>query len=125
MHPIEVFCCQNGQCSDYGIRRKGNLSFRGWSGRGKKIRMIYCHTCRSRFSERKGTVLERCHLDEEKAISLLRHIREGCGTRSTSRLVEVDKNTVTRYSRLAGEHGLKLHDELVAFSPSDQGSPTR
>jgi transposase-like protein len=98
MHPIEVLCCQNGQCTDYGVRGKENLSFRGWSGRGKKIRMIYCHTCKARFSERKGSVLERCHLSEEKAISLLEHIRDGCGTRSTSRLVEVDKNTVTRYA---------------------------
>ncbi|MCX5643290.1 MAG: hypothetical protein NTZ17_01195 [Phycisphaerae bacterium] len=30
----------------------------------------------------------------------------------------VGKNTVTRYLRLAGAQGRKLHDELVAFSPS-------
>jgi hypothetical protein len=125
MHPIEVFCCRNSECGDYGIRGKGNLSYRGWSGRGKKIRMIYCRTCKTRFSERRGTVLEGCRLSEEKAVSILRHIREGCGTRSTSRLVEVDKNTVTRYLRLAGCHGKGLHDELVASSPSHKGNPAR
>ena len=49
----------------------------------------------------------------------LEHLREGCGTRATSRLVQVDKNTVTRYVRLAGPHAQRLHHELVAFSPAD------
>jgi transposase-like protein len=118
-HPIEHFCCQNKECPKAGQRGKGNLYFRGHSGRGKRIRMVYCRTCKRSFSERKGTVLEGCRLPEDKAVSMLEHIREGCGTRATSRLVKVDKNTVTRYVGLAGPHGEKLHHELVAFSPSD------
>lgn len=35
MHPIEHFCCQNDSCADFGIRGKGNLSFRGLRG-GRK-----------------------------------------------------------------------------------------
>ena len=82
-------------------------------------------TCGVRFSERKGTVLEHAHLPPEKVISILDPIREGCGTRSTSRLVGVDKKAVTRYIRKAGAHAGQLHDELVAFSPGDQGAPDR
>ncbi|MEK7275623.1 MAG: helix-turn-helix domain-containing protein, partial [Candidatus Desantisbacteria bacterium] len=118
MHPIEHFCCQNSSCPDYGIRGKRNLSYRGWSGRGKRIRMVYCGSCGAHFSERKGTVLEHARLPAKKAISVLEHLQEGCGTRTTSRLVGVDKNTVTRYAQLAGSHAKKMHDELVAFSPS-------
>src|SRR5918994_1069424 len=103
MHPIEHLCCQNSQCPDAGRRGRGNLTFRGYSGKTRRIRMVYCRTCKARFSERKGTVLD--------------HIREGCGTRATSRLVKVDKNTVTRYIALAGAHAEPLHRELVAFSP--------
>ena len=40
--------------------------------------------------------------------------------RATARLVGVHRNTVVRYSRLLGEHAQQLHDELVAFSPSDR-----
>jgi len=47
------------------------------------------------------------------------------GTRATGRLVEVDKNTVTRYLAKAGAHAEKLHDELVAFSPSNPRGPGR
>lgn len=123
MHPIKHFCCQKSECLDYGIRGKGNLSFRGWSGHKKHIRMIYCKTCGSHFSERKGTVFEHARLPQEKVLAVLEHIREGCGIRSTSRLISVARNTVTRYGRLAGSHAEKLHDELVSFSPSDKGSP--
>ena len=125
MHPIEHFFCQNPPCPDHRVRGKGNLSFRGWSGEGRRIRMVYCQTCRAHFSERKGTVLEHAHLPLEKAVAILEHLRQGCGTRATSRLVDVDKNTVTRYVRLAGTHAEKLHDELVAFSPGYQGASAR
>jgi hypothetical protein len=119
MHPIEDLCCQNCDCPDRGQRGRGNLVFRGWSGKGKRIHMVYCRTCKAHFSERKGTVLEQSRLSDAKALGVLNHIREGCGTRGTSRLVGVDKNTVTRYIALAGAHAQSLHDERVAFSPSD------
>jgi transposase-like protein len=119
MHPIEQFCCQNKNCPDAAQRGVGNLYFRGWSGQGQRIRMVYCRTCKKSFSERKGTPLQDSRLPQDKAVSLLEHIREGCGTRATSRLVKVDKNTVTRYLRLAGPHAQQLHQEQVAFSPAN------
>ena len=42
---------------------------------------------------------------------------EGCGVRKTARLVKVHPDTVSRYSRAAGEHARAAHDELVARSP--------
>ena len=117
MHTLEEYCCQNASCSDAGIRGKGNLRWHGYSGHKRLIRGLYCSTCGKYFSERKGTVLEHSRLDEVKAISLLEHLRDGCGVRSTSRLVRVSTNTVLRYSRRAGKHAVAIHDELVAFSP--------
>ena len=117
MAPIEPFCCQNSQCPQAGVRGGENLYFRGYSGKAKRIRLIFCRSCKRSFSERKGTVLEHARLPDNKALAILKHLREGCGTRATGRLVEVDKNTVTRYLALAEVHAEKLHDELVAFSP--------
>jgi transposase-like protein len=79
--------------------------------------MVFCRTCKARFSERKGTVLEQARLPDDKVLAVLKHIQEGCGTRATSRLLDVDKDTVTRYVAVAGTHAKKLHDELVALSP--------
>jgi len=115
-HPLEHFCCQNSDCPAYGLRDHGNLRYEGFSGHKKAIRMIRCKTCMDRFSERKGTVLEHCRLPKDKALSVLDHLREGCGTRSTGRLVKVTPNAVTRLARKAGSHAQASHDEHVAFS---------
>ena len=123
--PIEDFCCQSRDCPDSGRRGAGNLSFRGSGGARKQIRLIYCSTCRTIFSERRGTPLFGGALAPEKALSVLQHLREGCGTRATARLVGVHRDTVTRLARLAGRHAKGVHEELVAFSPSHQRDPAR
>ena len=91
MDDVSGFCCQNAECSDYGKRGLGNLRVYMWYGPEKKRRLLYCRTCKSRFSERKGTPLFDSRLPEEKAVSLLAHIAEGCGVRKTGRLVGVNK----------------------------------
>jgi transposase-like protein len=125
MDDLSRFCCQNTECTNYGNRGAGNLSVCDHYGPNKQRRMLYCATCKARFSERKGTPLFGATLPEEKIVSLLAHIQEGCGVRKTGRLIGVNKDTVTRYSLIAGDHAKALHDELVAFSPSDQGGPVR
>jgi transposase-like protein len=125
MQALSKFCCQNKRCPDYEKRDANNLTVCGRFGKKNQIRLLYCRTCKTRFSERKGTPLFRMKLDENKAVSLLEHVSESCGVRKTSRLVGVNKNTVMRYSRLAGEHAKKLHNELVALSPKDHGGPIR
>ena len=115
---IEHFFCHNSDCSDHGKRGHGNVYFRGWSGRAKQIRMVYCRTCKRSYSQRKGTALERSQLPTDKVVSVLDHLREGCGVRATSRLTGVSRDTISRYIALAGDQSKNLHDELVAFSPS-------
>ena len=53
-------------------------------------------------------------LPECTAIAILEHVVEGVGMRKTGRLLKVDPATVSRYTKLAGEHAEQLHDELVA-----------
>lgn len=124
MEDLSVFCCQNPYCPDYGKRGEGNLTVCASYGKQKR-RLLYCRTCKARFSERKGTVFFRSRLPEEKIDSVFAHIQEGCGVRKTGRLVGVDKQTVVRYSRLEGQHSQGLHDDRVAFSPPHPGRPVR
>ena len=116
MHDLQRFCCQNADCADYGKRSQGNLTVCGHYGL-RQQRLLYCRTCKERFSERKGTPLFDTRLSADKVLAVLHHLAEGRGVRQTSRLVGVGKDTVARYSLLAGEHARHLHDELVAFSP--------
>jgi transposase-like protein len=125
MHPkppyktddLHTFCCQNPECPDYGKRNHKNLTVCATYG-AHDYRLIRCRTCKSRFSERKGTVLFNCKIDSEKAISILEHLSEGCGLRKTSRLTRISLGSVSRLSKEAGKHAELTHNELVAFSPS-------
>jgi transposase-like protein len=117
MDDLSRFCCQNSRCPDSGRRGTGNLTVTGRLGKSRQYRLLYCRTCRTRFSERKGTPLYRAHLTEDKVLSILEHINEGCGVLKTARLVKVHPDTVSRYGRTAGEHSRAAHDELVAHSP--------
>jgi LacI family transcriptional regulator len=87
--------------------------------------MLRCRTCKARFSEREGTPLFDSRLPPEQVESVLEHIAEGCGVRQTGRLCKLNRGTVGRLSRIAGEHARDLHDELVALSPPDARGPVR
>ena len=123
MDDLKTFCCQNPTCRDYGQRGLGNLRVCFRNGPDKQRRVFACRTCQQRFSERKGTPLYRAKLPEEKALSVLQHLQESCGVRQTARLVGVNKDTVIRLAVVAGQHAKDVHDERVAFSPSDARGP--
>ena len=116
---LSRFCCLNEDCPDFGKRGIDNLTVCARDGKDRRRRLLYCRTCKARFSERKGTPLFGSQLSEGQALSLLEHLAERTGVRATARLVKVNRNTVVRYARLAGGHARQLHDELVAFSPDD------
>jgi transposase-like protein len=117
MDGLSRFCCHNARCPDVGKRGQGNLTVCGQYGKKQRIRLLYCCSCRARFSERKGTPLFNSRLPQEKALSALEHIAEGCGLRKTSRLLKINRGTTGRLAKLAGDQAKSLHDELVAFSP--------
>ena len=119
---LSCFCCLNADCPDYGKRGHGNLTVpMRYGGHGR--RLLRCRTCKARFSERKGTPLFDARLPQDKVVALLQHVAEGVGVRKTSRLVGVSKDTVIRYSVQAGGHAQQLHNELLAFSPTDPRRP--
>jgi hypothetical protein len=122
---LSRFCCQDPNCPDYGQRGLGNLTVCGHYGKTQPIRLLYCRTCKTRFSERKGTPLFGCCLPADKAVDVIGHLADRNGVRATARQVGVTPNTVVRYARRVGEHAQQLHDELVAFSPSDPRGPVR
>lgn len=121
---LERFCCQNQACADYGRRGHGNLTVCARYGKQQR-RLLYCTTCKARFSERKGTPLFDARLPEDKVVAVLAHLAEGVGVRKTGRLTGVSKDTVVRYAVRAGEHAHQLHDELVVFSPQHARSAVR
>ena len=84
---LSRFCCQNHDCPDHGKRGLGNLTVCSRYGKHRPIRLLYCRTCRYRFSERKGTPLFGSQLSPDKAVSVFRHLADRNGVRATARLV--------------------------------------
>jgi transposase-like protein len=124
MEDLSRFCCLNPACRLHGQRNAGNLYVRDRYGKNR-ARLLCCRICGLRFSERKGTVLFGSKLSAEKSLSVLEHLNEGCGVRQTARLMKVNRKTVGRLAEKAGAHAQAMHDQLVAFSPADPGSPAR
>ncbi len=81
--------------------------------------MLFLNTCNNQ------PVFFDARLPKEKIVSILEHVVEGNGMRKTGRLVKVDSDTVSRYTKLAGEHAEQLHEELVEFSPRDKRDSVR
>ncbi len=117
-------CCLNPACGSYGRRGEGNLLVVDHFGKAHH-RLLYCRTCKARFSEFKGTPFFKSKLPHDKILAVLEHLADGCGVRQTARLVGVNKDTVTRLALLAGRHAGDAHDELAAFSPRDPRTPVR
>lgn len=100
MRPLDEFCCQNKDCTKYGVKDAGNITHRGWSGKSKTIRMLHCSECNALFSERKGSTLSGSRISIEKSMEVLNHIEKQVGIRQTARLTGVDKNTVSRLAKI-------------------------
>ena len=113
MDNLEKFCCQNKFCPDYGQYGLDNLTVCGKFGKKDNIRLLYCRTCKTRFSERKGSVIFGLRLSDEKLADVLNHLAEGCGVRQTARLVGVHRDTVSRIKKVAGVQAQELYLELV------------
>ena len=104
-------------CPHHGRRGAGNLSVCGHYGKAHH-RLLYCNTCKARFSEFKGTPLFNSKLPHDKVLAILEHLADGCGVRQTARLVGVNKDTVTRLALLAGRHAKAAHESWWPFPPS-------
>ena len=121
--------CPNTDCKDYGLQNHGNIAIRGKYGKDKDKDLLYCQTCGKRFASTRATAFFGLHLSDDKIAQIIHHAAEGVGVRATSRLLDINKDTVNRVILRAGEHceivlsnllrSLKLKeaqlDELWAF----------
>jgi len=129
MTDVKNAFCPNIDCKDYGLQNHGNIGIRGKYGKNKDKDLLYCRTCGKRFASTRATAFFGLHLSDDKIAQIIHHAAEGVGVRATSRLLDINKDTVNRVILRAGEHceivlsnllrSLKLKeaqlDELWAF----------
>ncbi len=129
MANLENAFCPNKSCKQYKLRNQGNIAFRGKYGKDQSRDLLYCRTCGKRFAPTRATAFFGLHLSDDQIAQIIHHAAEGVGVRATSRLLNIDKDTVNRVILRAGGHcetvlssllcSLKLKetqlDELWAF----------
>ena len=129
MTDVKNAFCPNKDCKDYGVQNHGNIAIRGKYGKDRDKNLLYCRTCGKRFASTRATAFFGLHLSDDKIAQIIHHAAEGVGVRATSRLLDINKDTVNRVILRAGEHceivlsnllrSLKLKeaqlDELWAF----------
>ena len=74
MEDLDLFCCLNPQCPDYGLRGQGNLRVAFRYGPHQR-RMLACRTCQRRFSDQ-GTALFGTRLLHAQALAVFQHLQE-------------------------------------------------
>jgi transposase-like protein/IS1 family transposase len=80
----------NSEARRFGKDRKGFQRFQ-------------CLACKKTFSEPKEKPLGNMILAEDKALSVLHHLVEGCSIRSTERITGVEKKTILSLLNVVGE----------------------
>ena len=110
--PLAELCCVEPECADVGKRNHGNLSVRTGKG-GGRWRILRCSTCRTEFSERKGTALFGARMAPDRIVAVAAHLKEGCGIRKTARLTGASKDGVTALAIRLGLHARAVHGERV------------
>lgn len=109
--------CPNKFCTTYGKINDGNICFRRKYGKKRSQNLFACKSCKKTFSERKGTPFFGFHLSEEKIFMIIRCLVEGNGTRSTARICEVHRDTVTKIIRQFGSHSEKVLKRFLQNYP--------
>jgi LacI family transcriptional regulator len=118
---LDRFACPNPDCWDFNRFGAGNLSVSDRIGKGKAIRRLYCSTCKSRFSERKGSLLEQAKIPLEVVVRIVKCLGYGCSVEATADICEVDPRTVERYAEVGGrraEDFHRLHLERLETPPA-------
>lgn len=84
------------------------------AGKDRKGQQRYqCLTCKQTFIEPKEKPLGEMILAEEKAISVLQHLVEGCSIRSTERITGVHRDTILKLLVVVGGKCERMMEERI------------
>jgi transposase-like protein len=115
-----VLSCPNPECLHGGVFGAGNLRVSERNGKGKRIRRLFCRTCKTRFSERRGSLMEHTHLPEEKLVLIFKCLTYGNSVAATADIAGVDERTVQRIVDRGGGRARRFHDQKAREIAADQ-----
>lgn len=116
--PTDHLCCPYEECSSYGVfgpHPDHDIIGAGtyttdW---GETRQMYECKVCRHTFSETAGTPFHHLKTPKEEVIHAYKDLAEGLGVRATARVNGVDKDTVLRWVKRAGQHCQRVSEYMM------------
>lgn len=96
----------------WNTKPKGHGSPIAIYGRNK-VPLFECGRCKERYSARRGTALWGSRLCEDDYFQAVKCLAEGNGIRTTSRILDIDKDTVQRCVVAAGQHCQLVESALM------------
>ena len=75
--------------------------------------MYKCNICGKRFSETAGTPFHHLKTPQETVLHAYKDLAEGLGVRATARVNGVDKDTVLRWVKRAGQHCQQVSEYML------------
>jgi transposase-like protein len=109
------FFCWNVKCSEYNKKERGNIKAVEYDGKNKDILYLKCKVCGKKFSENKGTIFFNKQTKKDTIVKALKSTSEGTGIRATSRIFDVNKNTVLSWVNEGGTHSEELKKIFSEF----------
>jgi len=106
---LSFFACPNPNCADFNHFNAENLSIAERMGKNKAIRRLYCKTCKTRFSEREGSLMANTKLDEATVVRIIKCLGHGCSVEATADICEVDQRTAEKFLEKAGRRAEDFH----------------
>jgi IS1 family transposase/transposase-like protein len=105
--------CPNQACNLFNFCGAGNIAHRSWTGKDKKIERLRCKECKKEFSERRGSLMEHSHLEEDQVKTMLKCQRWGVPDEGIADIAEVDIKTVYLFQEKAGKRAILHHHQCV------------
>ena len=107
--PLGFFACPNPDCEAFNRFGGDNLSVAEHMGKDKAIRRLYCRSCKTRFSERQGSLEEYSKLPLPAVVRIVKCLGHGCSVEATADICEVDARTVQRIVDRGGTRSEDFH----------------
>ena len=116
------YACPNSHCTDHGKKGGGNNNNVRLERRYgmNQVALLRCRTCKKTFSENRGTPFFELRLPYEKLYQVLTALVRCGSIRGTADTVGVDKNTVMRIIRVAGEKMKEFNEFMLRNLKMDQ-----
>jgi transposase-like protein len=110
---LSGFACPNPECIYFNQYGAGNLRVGERNGKDGHLRRLVCRNCKTRFQERKGTLMEGAKISPQTVALIIKCLTWGNSVAATADIAEVDERTVERMVRKAGERAKVFHDRTA------------